>query len=180
FYRVVALAVLAVMTAVARASGARCAATTMAAVYTLILVGFEWILPLFHAEPKLGPVFTPVTHFIPNGFPLLLLPPAVALDLLWARAARRAWSRGRLAIASGALFLIVLMLVQWPFANFLLTPAARNWVFGMHYVGYNERPDFHFYVWERTHGAFLFGMTLTLAAAIAMSGLGLLGGDWMR
>ena len=38
---------------------------------------FLWILPLFPAEPKLGPVYHPVTHFIPWEFPLLLIIPAL-------------------------------------------------------------------------------------------------------
>ena len=37
---------------------------------------FLWILPLFAAEPKLGPVYRQVTHFIPWEFPLLLVVPA--------------------------------------------------------------------------------------------------------
>src|SRR5205807_6474952 len=76
FYRAVSIAVVAVLCGVARASGARWGATTMAAIYTVMLLGFQWILPLFPAEPKLGPVFQRVTHFVPNGFPLLLLAPA--------------------------------------------------------------------------------------------------------
>ncbi len=41
-----------------------------------------WILPRFPAQPKLGPVFNPVTEFVPPDFPLLLIVPAIAIDLL--------------------------------------------------------------------------------------------------
>jgi len=103
FYRVVALAIVLVLCALARAAGGRWPMTSMAAVYTVLTLAFEWILPLFPAEPKLGPVYQKVTHFIPNGFPILILAPALALDLLWARAGDLA--RWRLAAASGAVFL---------------------------------------------------------------------------
>ena len=45
------------MTVAARATGFRFAATLVAAFYTLFLMGLIWILPLFPAEPKLGPVY---------------------------------------------------------------------------------------------------------------------------
>jgi hypothetical protein len=59
--------------------------TLMCAFYTVAIIGFILILPLFPASPKLGPVFQPVTQFIPPKFPILLIVPAIALDLLWRR-----------------------------------------------------------------------------------------------
>ena len=47
-----------------------------------VLVGAAhgvWVLPLFPAQPKLGPVYREVTHFIPWEFPLLLIVPAIIL-----------------------------------------------------------------------------------------------------
>jgi hypothetical protein len=38
-------------------------------------------LPLVPASPKLGPVFFPVTHLVPAKFPILVIIPAIALDL---------------------------------------------------------------------------------------------------
>ena len=66
-----------------QASRSRWAATSMAAVYTVFLIAEILILPLFPAQPKLGPVYNPVTHMIPAKFPILILVPALALDLLW-------------------------------------------------------------------------------------------------
>ena len=83
FYRAVALAIPVVLVAVSRASHLRWAGTIIASVYTVFMLGFEWILPLFPAEPKLGPVLNPVTYFVPPQFPLLFLIPAIALDLLF-------------------------------------------------------------------------------------------------
>ena len=58
--------------------GRRWAATMVAATYTAIQLASEWILPLFPAQPKLGPVYQNITHLVPLHFPLLLIAPATA------------------------------------------------------------------------------------------------------
>src|SRR5260370_15452520 len=103
FFRVVAMLAPVVLTAVARVSRYRWAATTVAGVYSLFLLLMGWILPLFAAQPKLGPVYQHVTQFIPPEFPLLLIVPALALDLLWQRTAD--WVAWRQSLVSGAIFL---------------------------------------------------------------------------
>jgi hypothetical protein len=184
FYRTVALAVPVTLAAVSRATGDRWAATQTALVYTGVLLGLLWILPLFPAEPKLGPVYQKVTRFVPPEFPLLLLFPAAALDLLWARtgARRGPWF---LSAVSGLLFLAVYVAVQWPFASFLMSPGARNRIFGAIYFDYNLRPtSFYyrhlFYPLEETAGQFWLGMAVALAAAIVTTRVGIAWGDWMR
>jgi hypothetical protein len=139
FYRIVAMVTPAILAGVARASRFRWAATAVAAVYSLFLLGMIWILPLFAAEPKLGPVYHQVTQFIPPEFPLLFIVPALVLDWLWARTAT--WGTFRQAIISGIVFVAVFAAVQWPFANFLMSPAARNAVFGTKYFGYMASPN---------------------------------------
>ena len=119
---------LAILTAVPIASRQRWACTIMAAVYTAFGVAFLWILPLFPAEPKLGPVYRQVTHFIPWEFPLLIIVPAF-VD----RSDPPAHGGWRPLVARGSrgvAFLGVFVAVQWPFADFLMTPLARNWFFG--------------------------------------------------
>ncbi len=74
-----------------RATGIRFAATFIAGFYTLFIIGLILVLPLFPAEPKLGPVYQHVTQFIPPEFPMLLIVPAFALDLLWRRG--KNWNR---------------------------------------------------------------------------------------
>ena len=69
------------------------ATATPTAVYSAFLLALLWVFPLVPAQPKLGPVFTPVHCLLPPEFPLLLVPGAIALDLL-ARAPRRS-SGGR-------------------------------------------------------------------------------------
>jgi ABC-type Fe3+-siderophore transport system permease subunit len=142
-----------------------------------------WILPLFPAEPKLGPVYTQVTHFIPPEFPLLLVIPALAIDLVLWRG--RTWSRWVRSMAAGSAFLVIFATVQWPFANFLMSPLARNWFFGTHYFDYNSRPtsayqQYRFLVVEKTAGQFWAEMAIAVVCAIVMTRLGLAWGEWMR
>ena len=75
FYTVVVFGTLGIVTALGVASRHRWGCTILTGVYTMFGLAFLWILPLFPAEPKLGPVYTPVTHFIPWEFPLLLIDP---------------------------------------------------------------------------------------------------------
>jgi hypothetical protein len=181
FYRVLATTVPLVLVAAAIASGRRFAATAVAGVYTAAMLGFLWILPLFPASPKLGPVYSPVTHFIPPGFPLLVIAPALALDL--ARPWDRLRSRALAAAAAGAIFLAALLAAQWPFADFLMTPAARNWVFGAHYVDFYTPPEWAVpRFWDYEHSSWDFAVSMSLALAIAAVGarLGIACGAWMR
>lgn len=134
FYIVVMLGTLGILTAVAVASRQRWACTSMAAVYTVFGMAFLWILPLFPAEPKLGPVYRQVSHFIPWEFPLLLIVPAFAMDLILQRTGT--WRPIVRALVAGVAFVGIFLVVQWQFANFLMTPLARNWVFGTEYMDF--------------------------------------------
>jgi hypothetical protein len=163
--------------------GRRWACTMVAATYTAIQLAFEWILPLFPAQPKLGPVYQNITHLVPLHFPLLLIVPAIALDLLWSK--REQWGRWKLAAVSGPLFLLSLLVVQWPFANFLMSPAARNWVFGMGYFAYFDPAGFlydpyKFQIAEKTRGEFWGVMAAALVVSIITAWLGFSWGDGMR
>jgi hypothetical protein len=154
----------------------------VAAVYFLFLLAIGRILPLFPAEPKLGPVFHQVHEFTPPEFPLLLIVPALALDLLWQRTSR--WGALRQAVASAVVFVGVFAAVQWPFANFLASPAARNWFFGAKYFGYyvpstSMLARYVFYAPEK--GAqFWREAAMALAAAAATTWIGLGWGNWMQ
>jgi len=76
------------------------------------------------AEPKLGPVYQHVTHFVPPEFPLLLIVPALALDLMWQRTGH--WGRWKQSIVSGIVFLVALAAASG-LRLVLMSPAARNW-----------------------------------------------------
>jgi hypothetical protein len=182
FYRLVSLVAPVVLAGVARASDFKWAAAAVAGVYTTFVLLMSWILPLFPAEPKLGPVYNHVTQFVPPEFPLLLLVPAFALDLLWQRTGD--WGAWKQALVSGALFLAVFAAVEWPFADFLMSPAARNRVFGAGYLSYFVRPTTlyarHLFYPAETGAAFWTETATALAVAIGMTRFGLAWGDWMR
>jgi len=149
----------------------------------LFLIGCVWILPLFAAVPKLGPVYQQVKQFVPPEFPLLLIVPALGLDWLWWRT--RNWSLWLQASVSGLLFVALLIAVQWPFANFLLSPASRNWVFGTTYFDYNLHPrsfyvQHRFVTLEKTAAGFWTEMTIAVMAAILTTRLGMSWGNWMQ
>jgi hypothetical protein len=115
------------------------ACTVTAAIYMAFAIAEILIFPLFPASPKLGPVYFPVTHLIPAKFPILIIAPAFALDLLWQRT--RSWKLWQVALVSGAVFTAVLLAVEWPFASFLMSKASENRFFGTIYFDYNSRPD---------------------------------------
>jgi hypothetical protein len=182
FYRVACLAFPFVLVSMGRASHQRFACTRMAAIFMLLWASLIWILPLFPAEPKLGPVYQKVTHFIPPPFPLLLIVPAFFVDLALQKWS--AWNRWALSAALGVAFLVPLLAVQWPFATFLLGPGGRNWFFGVHYLDYATRPTsnlalFRFAHWE-TRSEFFVNLAVGLAVAILLSRAGLGWGDSMR
>jgi hypothetical protein len=165
-----------------QASRYRWAATFSATVYTVFVIAEILILPLFPAQPKLGPVFYPVTHMVPAKFPILIFVPAIALDLLWQRTrARKPW---KIALVSGFLFIAVLTLVEWPFANFLLSKASQNRFFGTMYFDYNSRPNgldrMRLFV-HPDHGLALFAGLLRAAIYGSIgTWIGLSFGRWMR
>jgi hypothetical protein len=183
FYIVVAIGTPAILVALAVASRQRWACTIMASVYTLFNLAFLWILPLFPAEPKLGPVYHPVTHFIPWEFPLLMIVPAVVVDLILQRT--DGWRPLVRGLAAGLSFLTSLLVVQWPFANFLMTPLARNWLFGTHYFDYGTPPrsDYAHYLFFRGDASaaqFWRGMLIALVVSCAMTWIGLRVGRTMQ
>ena len=126
FYRTLSRVFPVLMVAVAVAGRSRWPATSAAAIYMAIIAGTSWILMLFPATPKLSPIYQNVTHYVPLDFPLLLVVPGLALDLTWRRVRDRPWWLASAAL--GTAFLVTLVAVQWPFADFLMR-FGRNWFF---------------------------------------------------
>jgi hypothetical protein len=135
------------------------------------------------AEPKLGPVYTRVTHLVPGEFPLLLFAGAAALDFLLDRlAGRNKWLQ---AAVGGSGFLLAMIAVQWPMGKFLISRYAENRLFGTDYYSYMVRPsEYHlahqFEFYEKTRAQFWMGMIVAFVAAFLMTRIGLAWGDWMR
>jgi hypothetical protein len=107
----------------------------------LIMLGLVWILPLWHAQPKLGPIYNPLDHLVPPPFPFLLIVPAIGIDLVMRFIGQRRgfWRDTGLALVLGLVFFALLIAAQWPFSKFLLSPASRNAFFaGNAMWGYGE------------------------------------------
>jgi hypothetical protein len=132
------------LAAAARGAKLRWPATTAAAIYMIMNMLINWTLPLFAAEPKLAPIYHPVDHMVPLAFPLLLVAPALAMDLVirWLGSRRGFFRDSLLSILVGAVFLAVFLAVQWHFSKFMLSPAADNWFFtGNRFWPYYANPS---------------------------------------
>src|SRR5215813_296231 len=81
-YMVMSMGTLLILEALARVSGHRWARTIMTGVYSAFVLILMWVLPLFPAQPKLGPVYQNITHMVPLPFPILLIVPAFVLDVM--------------------------------------------------------------------------------------------------
>jgi hypothetical protein len=183
FYLVVMIVTPIWLGAVARASSHPWAATMVTGIYTAVHFAFTWLLPLSPAEPKLGPVYQKITHLVPPDFPLLLIVSAIVFDLVRRRTG--AWSRWAQAATLGAAFLASFVAVQWPFANFLMSPASRNWFFATDNFPYFVPPESAwarnvFLPTEHSVVAFWLRMAIALVVAVVMTRIGFGWGDWMR
>jgi len=181
-YRAVSIVMPVVLLGFSRISRRRWACSIVAGIYTIYAMVMLWLFPLFPATPKLGPVYQRITHFVPMEFPLLVIVPAVCLDLL--RERTQTWNRWTQAAAAGAIFLITFTLVQWPFADFLISPASANRFFGTNYFAYFSSPNGfdvrHMFVpLDRGGGRFWPVMFEALASSILSSRLGLAWGSWV-
>jgi hypothetical protein len=180
FYIAMSFAVPAALIGVSFASDQPWSATIVAGIYTVFMASLVWILPLFPAEPKLGPVFNPVTQFVPPNFPLLLIVPAIVLDLL--RRKIGTWNVWLQTVICATAFFGALVLVQWPFADFLMSAAAANKFFGTIYRDYGSPAN-------SLEGRNLFLppehnlttlMFIGFAVSLVTTRVGLGWGNWMR
>jgi len=182
FYRAVATAFPIALIAITVVSKHRWPATIMASIYTALFLAALWIFPMFPAAPKLGPVYQNITHMVPLWFPVLVIVPAFALDLLRMWMGRN-WGSWKAAIAAGFVFIAAFIAAQWPFANFLLSPAARNPIFGSNYFGFFDPAVvlYNPYRFElQSSPAFAKGMVIAFVMSIIFCSLGMALGNWMR
>ncbi len=168
-----------VLVAVAVAGGGRFPAARAALVCMALQAALVWLLPLVKGSPEGGPVYHPRTTLLPPPFPLLLVAPALALDCMM-RARRHGW----MAAGEGGLaFFVVFAAAQWPFASFLLSPAADHWFFtggGRHWPFFMPlTAEMHTSFWPGTPFD-LKNSALALALACASARLGLWLGAWLR
>lgn len=172
------------LVALARASKLPWPATTIAAIYLGLMGAGVWILPLFPAQPMLAPINNPITHMVPPMFPLLLVVPALGIDLVFRALGKgRGWKHDLLLIPLLALaFTALFTVTQWEFSKYLISPAAKNWFFaGSQFFTFADAPGEHWH-WFWRLGADpvnVRGLLIAFALAVASSGAGLAVGNWM-
>ena len=183
FYRVAATYYPLVLLTTSRANTLRWPATKASAIFLAIALFLMWTLQIFPAEPKLGPIYQRITHMVTMDFPVLLIVPAVGLDFV-----RQRWE-GRvrdLALAPllAVVFVVAFLLVEWPFASFLVTTHSRNWFFnGNNYV-YFMSPQwvertFHFLTADPWSRPLAPELVIAVISATVTSYIGLKWGAWM-
>ena len=189
FYKASAVIYPLYLVVAARASKVRWSATITAAIYMAIKLLIIWILPLFAASPRLAPIYNPVTHMVPPGFPLLLVLPAFCIDLLIQSVGAKGFAANTnkfrdwwLGPLIGMIFMTVFMVVQWHFAKFLLTPAARNWFFaaGQEWPYWVKLGDWRFQYWKPDRDVLTLGAAaVAFLLAIVKSRIALWAASWM-
>jgi hypothetical protein len=163
------------------ASRLRWPATAIAACFMALMLVCAWTLQLFPATPRLSPIYNPVHHMVPLGFPLLLVVPALAIDVTMRRLRGR--SDWLLAAAIAVAFLASFFVAQWFFSSFLLSAAADNPLFmGNHTWAYSDQlGSWTHEFWNAKEDPItLPKMAMALAMAFVSARLGLARGRWMR
>jgi len=187
FYYVSAAVFPLVLAAAARSGRLRWPATATAAIFMLASLVLSWVLQSVPATARLAPINNPVTHLVAAPFPIALMVPAAAFDLLHRYVGSgRDW---RLSGLLGVGFVVALLAASWPLAAFLLSPTAQspvfladNWDFSL------TLGNWRYEYWDTMSGtstgsiAAAFAKVLLLAALFAAvsSRLGIALGSWMR
>lgn len=178
FYRLSMLAYPMAVVMMAKASKMKWAATLTAGIFMAFTLLLMWIIQLFPATPKLGPIYQPITHMVGMAFPVLIIVPAIGVDLVMQRVQLRPLL---LAPILSAVFLAMFIAVQWPFASFLMTDAARNWFFNAENFVYWMSPSG--VAWSRTFqdtGNLLPELGKALGTGALSAYVGIWFGHWMR
>lgn len=177
FYLVVPMGMGFILEGIGRASEHRWPRTIMTGLYTVLFLLALWVFPLFPGEPKLGPVYQPVSHMVPLHFPVLILAPAFVLDLTFPLI--RSMGKWTQAAIQGTVFLVVILAVSWPLGTFLVySPAARTWLFGTQEFAFFLNPSLPsirnvFHAWESTRTQFLSIFGLAFLSGILGTRIGI-------
>ncbi|MCH7749650.1 MAG: hypothetical protein IH939_16300 [Acidobacteria bacterium] len=181
FFLVSALIFPFVLVGLARSTRFGWGATGAATIYMGVTVIMIWVLQLFEARPMLAPILRQVDHMVPPAFPILLVIPAAAVDLLMTRmpgGARRLRQWGT-AMSAGVVLMLVLGVVQWYFAEFLLSEGARTFVFAADQWDYNSSPGaWQYEFWSEP--VTLAGAGWTALVTVMSASAGLWWGNWMK
>jgi hypothetical protein len=164
------------------ASKAKWGATQATIVYSFLLMLMNWILPLFPASPKLGPVLNPVTAFQPFDFPLLLIVPAILIDWITHRQQHRhKWVQ---AFFYSLAFLVSFFAVQYPFGDVLMA-SKGHWFFGTSkwYFGMDPNwPNRYAYAPDMidTLPVLLQSLAIAIVIGVMSARTGIAFGGWMK
>jgi hypothetical protein len=168
-------------------AGPRKFSATLGALAALILELLAiWLLPLVPGSPQVAPIYNPRDHLMPPPFPLLLIGPALVIDLLlrFFPGREQRFQNERRAVECGLAFFVIFIIVQWNVSRFLLTPDADNWFF----AGGGRHWPFFLKLDVTTRIIFwkLPGDEMTLSAGILSAGLAIVSaraglgiGNWM-
>jgi len=182
FYQAVALITLLLLPALGRALRMKWGMTLIALGYFLIAEITNITLQLFPAEPKLGPILTHITHFQPANFPLLIIVPALLMDLVMQKMLINDW---RKSVLISLIFVLLILAIQYPLSGFLLeSPGARNWFFGAETWYFGTSPDAPFRYKFRPNDlqpllSFTRGIVIAIFIGLMVSRLSLRWGNWM-
>ena len=145
-----------------------------------------WVLQLVPAKPLVAPIYNALDHLMPPPFPLLLAAPALAMDVLlrWFPGREQRFQDWRRAGECGLAFFAIFILVQWHFAQFLLTPAADNWFFaggGRHWPFFLKiDPHLRTAFWKMEDEFTLARGLVAAGFAVLSTRAGLWLGAWMK
>ncbi len=178
YYKICAGVFPILLLATARASTLKWPATTAAAVYMAVNIVMLWVLPLFPATPKLAPIYNALDRFVPPPFPILLVIPAMVIDLVMRRGPENDWSRAALA---GIGFLLVVLGVQWFVTPYFVSPRSENYLFGAQRWNYNSTPGpWRYEFWDlRNNPLTIRSLVIAAALAVASARIGIWWGAWM-
>jgi hypothetical protein len=184
FYEVTAAAFPLALAAMGRAIKLPWAATSAAACFTGLMLVLMWVIELFPATPKLGPIYQHITHMVTLSFPLLVIVPAFFFDLVLHRFDGKLATLPLSAIL-GVVFVVTFLAAQWPFASFLIhNPLAQGRLFNANNFVYWMNPKYEALTRRfdpPEPGSWPLAAHLLVAMTIATltSALGLMRGRWM-
>jgi hypothetical protein len=154
----------------------------------LIWFSMGQILPHVGAVPRLAPIWNPRTYLWPPYFPVLLVIPALGMDLVRRRlSGANPWL---LSLALGFTFVVLLCAAQWPMSTFMVHGDSHTWFFHGHEWPYSTRLgpwEHRFWATERTNAgtddprflSLVPGLALATVAGTIASRIGLAWGGWM-
>ncbi len=140
FYIVTGGVYPAILVAAAVASRVPWPATRVAAIYMLIMAAQVWILPLIPGSPLLGPIGHEVTRMVPLPFPVMLVVPALVVDLVLRRMqGRNPWLT---ALVIGVCFVAAFVIAQFPWGSLQASEIGRSAFFGGSHEDYSVPAEY--------------------------------------